>query len=202
MTKRGAFSLVELIISIFLLGIIVVFLYSTVGSLQKTNKIYEQNSKELNINEKIVDLLYEDIFQANELNITGNEYSMLNLKTSNSLFDMVNPYVSWFVSRDKNTLLRFESKLPFKTINSQNNNYFHISKVGEDCEVFKIYQSKKKDKILINIKFKDREQIVYEFAKPLDIKKIKKPKNSTKGGEKNPPHNLNRKNPHIKIEVR
>ena len=176
--KRAAFSLVELIISIFLLGIIVVFLYSTVSNLQKTNEIFAKNEKELSKSDKLLDLIYDDIFLSDEFNATGKEYSLVNLKTRNSIFDISQPNVSWLVSREKNTLLRFESVLPFKDISSDNTNYYHISKIGENCEVFHIYQSLKKDNILVHIKFKGENPIIYEFSKPLKIKKVKKKKKS------------------------
>lgn len=172
MIKRNAFSLVELIISVVLLGIIVTFLYSTVGNLEKTNKIFAENEKKLSEREKVVDVLYDDIFLANSLKIQGVKNSMLSIQTSNSLFDIAHPYVTWLISHQKDTLLRFESTIKFQDINSENAAYFHISKIGENCEVFKIYQSKKKENILIHIKFKDQDPIVYEFSKPLFIKDV------------------------------
>ena len=166
MIDKKAFSLVELIISIVLLAIIATFLYSTVSNLEKTNRIFAANEKALNKREKVIDLLYDDIFTANTLTLSGFEYSLASMQTNNSLFDIAAPYVTWLVSKDKNTLLRFESIKEFKNINSQNVDYYHVSKVGENCEIFKIYQSKKKDSILIHLKFKDEEPLIYEFAKP------------------------------------
>ena len=178
MMQKKAFSLVELIISVILLGIIVTFLYSTVSNLEKNNKIFADNEKELRKREKVIELLYEDIFTANDLNITGFHNSVLYMQTSNSLFDIVDPYVTWLVSKEKNTLLRFEST---KKFNTQNSDYFHISKVGENCETFKIYQSKQKENILIHIQFKDQKPLVFEFAKPLQPKKRPRPKNGQQG---------------------
>lgn len=188
MIKRKAFSLVELIISVVLLGIIVTFLYSTVSNLERTNAIFANNEKTLSQREKVIDLLYDDIFAANKLEIKGLEDSMISMQTSNSLFDIAQPYVTWLVSKEKDTLLRFESVEEFKNINSQNSNYFHISKVGENCEVFKIYQSKKKENILIHIKFKEQDPIVYEFAKPLFIKEVNTSKKKVKQSTPKRPH--------------
>jgi prepilin-type N-terminal cleavage/methylation domain-containing protein len=180
MIKRGAFSLVELIISVVLLGIIVTFLYSSVSNLEKTNKIFAKNENALSKRERVVDLLYDDIFAANNLEIKGIKNSMVSMQTNNSLFDIIQPHVTWLVSKEKDTLLRFESIASFKNMTSDNADYFHISKVGENCEVFKIYQSNKKENILIHIKFKDQDPIVYEFYKPL----FKKEDNKTKANPK------------------
>ncbi len=168
--KKRAFTLVELLISVFLLGLIVNFLYSAISNLQKTNNLFNQKSNELQNDQKLLDLLYDDIFLAEKLNIAGVKNSNLNLLTSNSIFDIQQPYVTWLISKEKQTLLRFESTKSFSTMNADNTNLFHISKAGEGCERFKIYQSKDKNNILIHIKFKDKEPLVYEFFKPMQIK--------------------------------
>ncbi|RUM67394.1 MAG: hypothetical protein DSZ06_01230 [Sulfurospirillum sp.] len=177
MNNKKGFTLVELIVSIMLLSIIAIFLYSTVSNLQKQNKMFSKLQHRVQKKEKIIDLLYDDIFESDELNITNKEFSLINIKTKSTIFNISHPYVTWLVSRDKNTLLRFESILPFDRLNSQNSYYYHISKVGENCEKFQIYQSSKKNKILIYIKFKEKKPMIYEFAKPLDYKQ--KDKNSS-----------------------
>lgn len=177
MNNKKGFTLVELIVSIMLLSIIAIFLYSTVSNLQKQNKMFSKLQHRVQKKEKIIDLLYDDIFESDELNITNKEFSLINIKTKSTIFNISHPYVTWLVSRDKNTLLRFESILPFDRLNSQNSYYYHISKVGENCEKFQIYQSSKKNKILTYIKFKEKKPMIYEFAKPLDYKQ--KDKNSS-----------------------
>jgi len=183
MTKRKAFSLVEMIISVILLGIIVVFLYETVSNLERTNRIFSDNETSLSKKERILDLLYEDIFLANSLNIKGIDNSLVSIQTSNTLFDIAQPNVTWLVVREKNTLLRFESTKEFEKMSSDNSDYYHISKVGENCEIFKVYQSNKKENILIHIQFKDQEPMVYEFSKPLFVKEH----NTTKVAPANKP---------------
>jgi len=190
--NRKAFSLIELIISIALLSIIIFFLYSTTSSLQKRNKIFSKKEDSIEKNEKILNLLYDDIFESNELNISGKEYSVLNLQTKSSIFNIEFPNVTWLVSRNNNTLLKFESKLNFSQMNVDNNSYYHISKVAQQCEKFLIYQSKDKTKILIYIKFQDKDPIIYEIPKPLNIKKVPKKKKPLKGKQ-------NPINPHIKV---
>jgi len=164
--NKKAFTLVELLISVFLLGLIVNFLYSSVSNLQKTNIIFAKKSQELQNDQKIIDLLYDDIFLSRDINISGTRSSTIDLLTSNSIFDIEYPYVTWLVERENNTLLRFESTKEFKDMNSENLHLYHISEVRKACEKFKIYQSKDKNNILIHIKFEGKEPIVYEFYKP------------------------------------
>ena len=198
---KRAFSLVELIISVVLLGIIVTFLYTTVSNLEKTNSIFAANEKALSDKEKVVDLLYDDIFTANSLELKGVDNSLVSMQTSNSLFDIAKPFVTWLVVKEKNSLLRFESIKEFKNINSQNSDYFHISVVGENCEVFKIYQSLKKENILIHLKFQDQEPMVFEFAKPLFIKDTNTSKVKAQGKKNPTTQNNNGKNLQSKSSI-
>ncbi len=179
MMNKKAFTLIELLVSIFLLGLIVNFLYTAIANLQKTNTMFSQKSKSMMNEQKILDLLYDDIFLADTLKIEGFKNSTLELLTSNTLFDIEHPNVAWVLSKEKDTLLRFESTQAFSTMTSDNTNLFHISKVGEDCERFHVYQSKDKNNILIHVKFKDKEPLVYEFFKPMQQIQVKKDTNDT-----------------------
>jgi len=162
---KKAFTLVEIIISVILLGIVVSFIYEGLQNTQKTNKIFKQKKRELEEKEKILKVLYEDIFMADQITILGGKkYKSVELTTNNSLFNIIKPEVKWFVSKYNDTLVRVESiKFP---LTYENRFMAHISKVAEHCEVFNVYQSNKKNKILIYIKFKNQEPIIYEFFKP------------------------------------
>ncbi len=186
MKKRVAFTLVELVLSIFLLGLIVSFLYGAVSNLQKTNSIFASNAKTLTQRDKIIELIYDDIFKANTKNfkITKIENSMVSMQTKNSLYDLEEPYVTWLVAKENNTLIRFESTKEFQKINSNNNYYYHITKISENCETFRVYQSKSKENILVHIKIKNQDPIIYEFYKPMGKrKKSKKSKASKKNDD-------------------
>ncbi|MCH9813965.1 MAG: prepilin-type N-terminal cleavage/methylation domain-containing protein [Epsilonproteobacteria bacterium] len=165
--QRKAFTLVELLISVFLLGLIVNFLYTAVDNLQRTNTLFHQKSDTLQNKQKIFDLLYDDLFSAQVLKITGRKNSTIDMKTRNSIYDIESPYVTWLLHRENNTLLRFESTKPFSDMRSDTTHFYHISKVGKDCERFKIYQSNNHNTVLVHIKFKDQEPIIFEFFKPM-----------------------------------
>ncbi len=181
---KKAFTLIELVISIFLLGLIVYFLYSAVANLQKSNRIFEHKSQNAFKNQKILSLLEKDIFYAKSLNISGHQNTLIHMQTANTIFDIDHPYVTWFIKPDLQKLVRFESTLPFKNMNVRNSAYYHMSIISKECEKFKIHQSKKKDTILIYLKFKDEEPLVFEFYKPLQPIKKKK-KSTTKTGKNN-----------------
>ncbi len=167
--RKKAFTLIELLISVFLLGLIVNFLYSAVANLQKTNLIFYDKSTQLQKKQKLLDLIYDDIFLAKSIKISGVKNSFLDIQTSNSIYDIEYPYVSWVLSKKNDTLMRFESVLKFQDMTSDNNHLYHITQIGQNCERFHIYQSKDKNNILIDIKFKDQERLVYEFFKPMNV---------------------------------
>jgi len=165
--SRNAFTLIELIISVFLLGMIVYFLYTSVANLQKSNQIFEKKSQSAFTNQRILAMMQKDIFYATKFSIRGQENSLVDMQSTNSIFDIDYPYVTWLLKPDLKKLVRFESILPFKDMNAKNNPYFHMSIINKECEKYKVYQSKDKENILIYIKFKDENPLVYEFFKPL-----------------------------------
>lgn len=183
--KRSAFTLIELILSIFLLGIIVYFLYASVASLQKSNTIFFKESQRAFYNQKVLSMLQKDLFFATKMQLEGHENTLANLQTHNTMFDINAPYVSWMIKPDLKKLVRFESTLPFTEMNAKNSPSYHMSIIPKKCDKFRIYQSKKRENILIYIKFEGEEPLIYEFYKPMqkisDQNKTKKPdRNTTK----------------------
>ena len=181
---RKAFTLIELILSVLLLGLIVYFLYSAIANLQKSNEIFMKKSQSAFYNQKIISMLQKDIFFATKIKISGHENSFTEMQTNNSLFNIDAPYVTWLLKPDLKKLVRFESTLSFTKMNAKNSPYYHLSIIPKECEIFKIYQSKQKQNILIYIKFKGEEPLVYEFFKPLtpvDNNKTRKKKKPEKG---------------------
>ncbi len=178
--KRG-FSLVELIISIFLLGIIVTFLYSSLSALQQSNKILFKEEQKLQMNDKILNILYDDIFLSNTLSLTTKEFTSLSLQTKNSIYQINMPYVTWLVTEPSHDLVRIESIYPVRKISPQNDYYFHISKVADHVENFEIYQSRKRDKVLLYLKREEQPELIYELPKPLMYNKTRTRKNQKRG---------------------
>lgn len=169
--KKSAFSLIELVISIFLLGLIVTFLYTAVGNLQISNKIFEEKEAESNKREKLIKALYDDLFHASSVEISGSEMSKVDIITTNSFYNIQSPNVVWLVSKQNNSLLRLESSKPLKTYTFEERYATHISKVGEKCEIFQVYQSNNKDKFLLHIQFENEKPVIYEFYKPMQYEK-------------------------------
>lgn len=195
--QKRAFTLIELLISVFLLGLIVNFLYTAVDNLQKTNILFQKRSDSLQTKQKLLDLLYDDLFAAQSVKITGKKNSSVDMMTSNSIFDIEYPYVTWVFSKEDNSLLRFESTKAFSQMTADTAHLYHISKVAGNCERFKLYQSKDLNNILVDIKLTEQEPIVFEFFKPLGKKSRSKPPATSTGRTppgSNPGDNLTESN--------
>ena len=155
--SSGAFTLIEVLISITLLSLVLMALYRSSDILRRSNKhLYEhleKSSKSLSGNQ----VLYMDLLQSDE-NITisdSNKFHQIHiLRTSNSLYGQAVAQVSWLVSKHENTLLRIEGngyKLPLKEDSN-----VEINPIVTNVELFKIYKNKKSNKVLILLQHSGR----------------------------------------------
>ncbi|NPA03514.1 MAG: prepilin-type N-terminal cleavage/methylation domain-containing protein [Epsilonproteobacteria bacterium] len=115
--NRRAFTLIELMVSIALTTIVVFFLYKALSNQERATEILAKNANELSVKDKLFQLLFLDLSQAQEVKIQhlfNKDYKILTLKTSNSLHQIPFPYVSYFVHERNRTLVRLESAYPIK----------------------------------------------------------------------------------------
>ena len=154
-----AFTLLEVLISIMLLGIVVVALFSTVSMMKDSNtQLLEYLEKAKKIT-KATKILYLDIIGSDgDIAIKKDEFSRVCIEeTKNSLYALSLAKVCWLVLKKDNTLVRVEG-----------NNYHIPTKMEEKVEVnpvmkhvelFDIYH--KKDKVLVFLKQKGKEPITF-----------------------------------------
>lgn len=173
--KRKAFTLIEVLISIGLLGIVLVALFSTVKTMRDSNKHlhqYLEKSKKITKSTKI---LYLDIANSDgNLTIEKDEFSRLCIQqTKNSLYGLSMAKVCWVVIKEKNTLVRIEGNnysLPTRLEEK-----VEVNKIMHHIEVFDLYHQK--DKVLVFIKQKNEKPITFMLqgiSKPKPKLKIKK----------------------------
>lgn len=166
MRKSRAFTIVELLISVALIGLIIVYLYSVSGNLQKSNQFYDAKQQKEDAENRIKELFFRDIIEiaSNEINITegfDKEYSILNFKTHNSLHGLANPYVMYAVSREDSTLIRSESMVDF---NFSDENFFNKTKsieIVKDVEKFLVSSDEKNKKKFLFFLQKSGESPIY-----------------------------------------
>ncbi|GEM_PF-1382522 len=156
-----AFTLIEVMLSIFLLGMIIAYLYGTLGELSKSNEVLQKREENLIKEERFINLLRRDLFEAREVYITEtvSKNSLLSIRTKNSLYNSGLTNVVWFLNIEEAQLVRAESlqtiTLPVSLEKEHLVHFesFYLMIDGIDkIENFKIYASSDKKSILLAIK--------------------------------------------------
>jgi prepilin-type N-terminal cleavage/methylation domain-containing protein len=159
MSNRKAFTLLEVLISIALLGIVIVALFSSVDMMQNSNQQlaqYLEKSKKIT---KATKVLYMDMMGSDgNITIKKDEFSRVCMEeTRNSLYALPTVKVCWVILKKDNTLARIEGNayhLPLRT-----EERVEIDPVITDIDVFDVYHEK--DKILVLIRQKGKEPISF-----------------------------------------
>lgn len=171
MSNRKAFTLLEVLISIALLGIVIVALFSSVDMMQNSNKQlakYLEKSKKIT---KATKVLYLDII-ASDANITikKDEFSRVCMEeTQNSLYELPSAKVCWVVLKKDKILTRIEGNNYHLPLRAEER--VEIDPIMTDIEVFDVYHEK--DKVLVLIQKKGKEPI--SFMVQGISKAVKKP---------------------------
>ncbi len=186
-TKKG-FTLIEVIISIILLSLVLMALYKSAEILRKSNiqlfEYLQKSTKSL----KGTKTLFTDLIHS-DYNITidtKEKFHRLTLaSTRNSLYGEEKVKVVWLVHKNNNTLLRLEGTqydIPLKS-----EQHVEVDVIAQNIELFKIYKSKTKTKILAIIKVKGQEPQMFMCQniqtappKPKKPQKNNKPKSNVK----------------------
>ena len=175
MVNRKAFTLLEVLISIALLGIVILALFSSVDMLQNSNQHllkYLEKSKKITNATKV---LYLDILGSDgNITIQKDEFSRVCMEgTRNSLYALPSAKVCWIVFKKDNTLARIEGNYYHLPVNSEER--VEIDPVMHGIEVFDIYHEK--DKVLVLMQQKGQEPISFMIqgvSKPIPKKKTTK----------------------------
>ncbi len=187
MAKRKAFTLMEVLVSIALLGIILPALYQSVDMLRDSNQhLLEYLGKAKKVS-KATQTLYLDILSSDgNITIKKDEFTRLCMEqTKNSLYALPVAKVCWVVLKKDNTLVRIEGNAYNLPLGSEER--VEINPIMKDIEVFDVYHQK--DKILVLLQQQAKEPIsfmVQGVSKPEKKKKEKKKKKTKKPKKKNP----------------
>jgi len=182
--RRNAFTLIEVLISIALLGIVIVALFSTVSMMKDSNEhlhSYLQKAKKVT---KATKVLYLDIISSDgNISIQKDEFTRLCMEqTRNSLYALSLAKVCWVILKDKHTLARIEGnnyQLPTRFQDRVEGN-----PVMQNVELFDVYHQK--DKVLVFLKQKGQEPITF-MVQGVTKPKIKIPVQQTNTNR--PPNN-------------
>lgn len=166
--RRNGFTLMEMMVSITILSIMMLFLYKSYADLHKSNAYFQEQSGELHNYLKKKQTLFLDFTLAHFesiriLNQEKNE-DVVFLQSSNSLYGRINPYIAYIKKADK--LYRLESLKPFKEYPLESRHDFFGESLGK-VERFRVYPQQGENKAdkgyLIHIDFVDDEDILYKI---------------------------------------
>jgi len=183
--KKGAFTLVEVLISITLLSLVLMALYKSADILRDSNLHLFHHLEKSSTALKGTKTLYMDLIQSDH-NVTintENAFHRLTINNStNSLHGLSLSKIVWLVYKEENRLLRIEGgefHLPLKS-----EERVEIDVIATHLELFKIYKSKKKDKLLAMMRVEGQEPQVF-MIQNLPLKPIQsKDNNKSKGSNK------------------
>lgn len=141
--KRG-FTLIEILLSIIILSILFLAMGNILSQMKFAKKESEHLSKKFMVQNSLAKVLYYDLLNATDIKIVPSEsrdYCRVFLKTNNSLYNLIEPYVVWYVSKKKNSLIRIES---YKKVELPSQDLFYLDRFAERVKIFRIYQKDSK----------------------------------------------------------
>ncbi|CAA6817160.1 MAG: Unknown protein [uncultured Sulfurovum sp.] len=160
--EHRGFTIVEVLISITLLSLVLMALYKSADLMRASNLHLFNYLKKSSNTLKGSKTLYMDLMHADH-NITINteeKFHRLTISnTSHSLYGLAQAKVIWLVYKTDHTLLRVEGgeyNMPLK-----NEERAEIDVIAKNIELFKIYKSKKKDKVLAMIQIKGQDPQIF-----------------------------------------
>ncbi|MBU1990565.1 prepilin-type N-terminal cleavage/methylation domain-containing protein [bacterium] len=162
--KRG-FTLLELLISISILSIMMIFLYEGYAQLNKSNAVYKDELRKIQTQQikKRVIFLDFSLALANSVKSMnqGKKEDVVFFQSTNSIHKRYNPYLAYIVKESK--LYRLESSKEFKEYPLSRDTEAVVDYLG-DVESFRVYKSSNENKelYLIHIDFKDEEDVLFK----------------------------------------
>ena len=145
MQSRKAFTLIELMISVTIISIMIIFLYESYAQLNHSNKIYRQESDKIKNHQTKKKIIFLDFSLK-----TDKEMKILNqdkhkdivfFQSTNSIHKRYYPYIAYIAKADK--LYRLESLKEFKEYPLTNESIFDVDYLGEIND-FRVYKANPK----------------------------------------------------------
>lgn len=165
LASRGAFTLIELMVSITILAVMMLFLYKSYASLNLSNEILKEEVVTIVDIEKLKKVIYLDFLLAINKSVDvlrkDKKEDATFLQSSNSLHKRINPYIAYLVKDEK--LYRLESLKRFTTYDLAIDSEFDVDCLGE-VESFKVYKSSniKKEAYLIHVDFRELDDVLLQ----------------------------------------
>lgn len=164
--SRGGFTLIELMISISILSIMMIFLYRSYASLNFSNKILKTELTTLTDVQKLKKLLYLDLslaeYESTKVENREDTEDFVILQSLNSIHKRHKPFVTYIVKENK--LYRLESLKNLSSYRLAQDSEFDADYLGE-VKSFRVYKSSNVDNelYLVHIDFTNLEDILLKI---------------------------------------
>jgi len=164
--NKKAFTLIEVLISITLFTIIILFLYQALDITQKSNNFYSEKLEIKQNENDLKKMFFLDFINKIDNKITlesdKNKNTIIKFKSINIYHNPFYTYITYLVSRESN-LIRIESKSEFKSKNLSDDFFdsSYIDIIYNNINKFKI--EKKDNNIYIYIENKEKDRIYFSI---------------------------------------
>jgi prepilin-type N-terminal cleavage/methylation domain-containing protein len=162
---RKGFTLIEMMISITILSIIMIFLYQSSASINRSNRFYKKEVQHIVNDAELKKILYLDLSLAhyNSIKILNQEKDedVVFFQSSHSLHQNFNPYIAYIKKDGK--FYRLESLKPFKEYPLGVDDDYIVDELG-DIQLLRLYKNQKDTTYLINIILQNKSQIVLKVG--------------------------------------
>lgn len=168
--KRTAFTLMEMMVSIVIFSIMIIFLYKSNSELHVTNTFFATKAKDLENYQKKKQTLFLDFTLAhyNSIRILNQDKNtdVVFLQTNNSLYGRIHPYVAYIKKEDE--LYRLESLRPFEVYPLPRESDFFGESLGK-VKSFRVYPQKSDNNssmqsYVVHIDFIEEDAVLYKIV--------------------------------------
>ena len=171
MGRRGAFTLMEVLISVVLISLILLGLYGSLDLQRDSNRRLHRKLQETLAHQKVLMAFYRDLlFSDGNLTIHKGDFDRLCIeRTGHSLYGLPDARVCWVVSREDKELLRVEGgefRLPLR-----DEDRVAVDSVLGPMELFDL--TRRGGRLLVAMREKGSEGVAF-LVRGLDIPKKKK----------------------------
>ena len=168
---KKSFTLLELLISITLFMIIVVFLYKTLDQTKHSNKLFSNKQEVLKESNHLHNIFLEDVAEATSVSSTfydKNKNAIVKINTYNTYHNAFFNNVTYLINSSEE-LIRIESKDRFPEKDARKDDFYNDSFIDvllEDVEYFDVKNSE--NNYAFVIKQKNKERVFFNTYKIRD----------------------------------
>lgn len=158
---RKGFTLIEMMISITILSVMILFLYQSYASLNDSNALYKmkvESIKKIEAKKRVIFLDFSlALFGSQKITNKAKDEDEVLLQSSNSIHKRINPYITYIIKEKK--LYRLESLKPL-SLPIATDAEFDVDDLGK-VKSFRVYKSTTDaTSTLINIDFENSEEVL------------------------------------------